>query len=45
MISLSRRTGRLVPGTMPSLRWTYFGGEALQFQDTDAWQQAAPTPR
>ncbi|WP_328928365.1 AMP-binding protein [Streptomyces sp. NBC_00190] len=42
VISLSRRTGRLVPGSMPSLRWTYFGGEALQFQDTDAWQQAAP---
>ncbi|MFG2985154.1 AMP-binding protein [Streptomyces sp. NPDC048258] len=42
VISLSRRTGRLVPGSMPSLRWTYFGGEALQFQDTDAWQRAAP---
>ncbi|WP_329377759.1 AMP-binding protein [Streptomyces sp. NBC_01351] len=42
VISLSRRTGRLVPGSMPSLRWTYFGGEALQFEDTDAWQQAAP---
>ncbi|MFI9062674.1 AMP-binding protein [Streptomyces sp. NPDC053429] len=42
VISLSRRTGRLVPGSMPSLRWTFFGGEALQFQDTDAWQQAAP---
>ncbi|MEV7523943.1 AMP-binding protein [Streptomyces sp. NPDC091371] len=42
VISLSRRTGRLVPGSMPSLRWTYFGGEALQFEDTDAWQRAAP---
>ncbi|WP_308296926.1 AMP-binding protein [Streptomyces sp. ISL-44] len=42
VISLSRRTGRLLPGSMPTLRWTYFGGEALQFQDTDAWQQAAP---
>ncbi|MGR4880723.1 AMP-binding protein [Streptomyces sp. LARHCF249] len=42
VISLARRTGRLLPGSMPSLRWTYFGGEALQFQDTDAWQQAAP---
>ncbi|MFD7863390.1 AMP-binding protein [Streptomyces sp. NPDC059783] len=42
VISLSRRTGRLVPGSMPSLRWTYFGGEALQFDDTDAWQRAAP---
>ncbi|THA71980.1 D-alanine--poly(phosphoribitol) ligase [Streptomyces sp. A0958] len=42
VISLSRRTGRLLPGTMPSLRWTYFGGEALQFEDTDAWQRAAP---
>ncbi|WLQ38177.1 AMP-binding protein [Streptomyces castrisilvae] len=42
VIALSRRTGRLLPGTMPSLRWTYFGGEALQFEDTDAWQRAAP---
>ncbi|GHE84140.1 amino acid adenylation protein [Streptomyces spiralis] len=42
VISLARRTGRLTPGSMPTLRWTYFGGEALQFQDTDAWQQAAP---
>lgn len=42
VISLSRRTGRLLPGRMPSLRWTFFGGEALQFDDTDAWQRAAP---
>ncbi|GAA3000610.1 D-alanine--poly(phosphoribitol) ligase [Streptomyces drozdowiczii] len=42
VISLSRRTGRLLPGSMPTLRWTYFGGEALQFEDTDAWQRAAP---
>ncbi|MEV6108107.1 AMP-binding protein [Streptomyces sp. NPDC051940] len=42
VIGLARRTGRLVPGSMPGLRWTYFGGEALRYDDTDAWQQAAP---
>ncbi|MCM2579590.1 AMP-binding protein [Streptomyces meridianus] len=42
VIALARRTGRLLPGSMPSLRWTFFGGEALQYGDTDAWQKAAP---
>lgn len=42
VIALVRRTGRLSPGAMPTLRWTYFGGEALQCQDTDDWQRAAP---
>ncbi|MEU7023839.1 AMP-binding protein [Streptomyces sp. NPDC046203] len=42
VIALARRTGRLTPGSMPSLRWTYFGGEALQCRDTDDWQRAAP---
>jgi non-ribosomal peptide synthetase component F len=42
VISLARRTGGLGPSTMPTLRWTFFGGEALQYQDTDYWQRAAP---
>ncbi|BCY13287.1 AMP-binding protein [Actinoplanes sp. L3-i22] len=41
-IGLVRRTGRLKPGAMPTLRWTYFGGEALRFTDTADWQAAAP---
>ncbi|WP_306345202.1 AMP-binding protein [Rhizomonospora bruguierae] len=42
VIALVRKTGRLVPDSMPTLRWTYFGGEALQCRDTDDWQRAAP---
>jgi amino acid adenylation domain-containing protein len=42
VISLVRRTGRLEPGSMPSLRWTFFGGEALTCADAAAWQAAAP---
>ncbi|MEU3457843.1 AMP-binding protein [Micromonospora sp. NPDC006766] len=41
-IGLARRTGKLTPGAMPTLRWTYFGGEALRFTDTADWQAAAP---
>jgi non-ribosomal peptide synthetase component F len=39
---LVRRTGRLRPGAMPGLRWTFFGGEALTCQDAADWQVAAP---
>ncbi|HEX5543566.1 MAG TPA: AMP-binding protein [Micromonospora sp.] len=42
VIALVRKTGHLTPGSMPTLRWTYFGGEALQCRDTDDWQRAAP---
>ncbi|MET9730397.1 AMP-binding protein [Streptomyces sp. NPDC006458] len=42
VIALARRTGGLDAGAMPSLRWTFFGGEALQCQDTEDWQRAAP---
>ncbi|MDH2430865.1 AMP-binding protein [Sphaerisporangium sp. TRM90804] len=42
VIALLRRVGGLAPGAMPSLRWTFFGGEALQYGDTDDWQRAAP---
>ncbi|MET9443399.1 AMP-binding protein [Streptomyces sp. NPDC006610] len=42
VIALARRTGGLAPAAMPSLRWTFFGGEALQCRDADDWQRAAP---
>jgi amino acid adenylation domain-containing protein len=42
VIGLVRRTGRLLPGAMPGLRWTFFGGEALTCRDAAAWQAAAP---
>ncbi|MET0422596.1 MAG: AMP-binding protein [Actinoplanes sp.] len=41
-IALVRRMGGLTPGSLPTLRWTYFGGEALRFTDTADWQAAAP---
>jgi amino acid adenylation domain-containing protein len=42
VIALVRRTGKLQPGAMPALRWTYFGGEALTCEDAAGWQAAAP---
>ncbi|MER6691623.1 amino acid adenylation domain-containing protein [Streptomyces minutiscleroticus] len=41
-ISLVRRTGGLVPGGMPSLRWSFFAGEALGCRDAEDWAAAAP---
>ena len=40
-ISVVRRRGGLGPGSMPSLRWSLFCGEALMQQDAEDWQQAA----
>ena len=40
-ISVVRRRGGLRPGSMPSLRWSLFCGEALMQQDAEDWQQAA----
>ena len=40
-ISIVRRRGGLRPGSMPSLRWSLFCGEALMRQDAEDWQQAA----
>ena len=37
-----RRRGVLAPGTMPSLRWSLFCGEALPRATAEAWQAAAP---
>jgi amino acid adenylation domain-containing protein len=40
-ISLVRRLGGLEPATMPSLRWSFFAGEALRCEDAEDWQRAA----
>ncbi|MEU2548571.1 amino acid adenylation domain-containing protein [Streptomyces roseolus] len=37
-----RRRGKLLPGTMPTLRWSLFCGEALPRETAEAWQAAAP---
>ncbi|MEV0787618.1 AMP-binding protein [Streptomyces sp. NPDC050423] len=42
VISLIRRTGRLTGGALPSLRWSFFAGEAVTCQDVTDWQHAAP---
>ncbi len=41
VISIARRRGALRPGSMPSLRWSLFCGEALMRQDAGDWRQAA----
>jgi amino acid adenylation domain-containing protein len=41
-IHLARRTGALVPGSMPTLRRSLFCGEALREADAADWQAAAP---
>lgn len=41
-IVLVRRRGGLTPGSMPTLRWSLFAGEALRGDDAAGWQAAAP---
>ncbi|MET8179273.1 AMP-binding protein [Streptomyces sp. NPDC005336] len=41
-IALIRRMGGLRPGAMPSLRRSFFAGEALSCQDAEDWGNAAP---
>lgn len=40
--SFAARTGTLVSGAMPTLRWSVFGGEPLPMTLARAWQSAAP---
>ncbi|MEV8559179.1 AMP-binding protein [Streptomyces sp. NPDC051917] len=40
-ISLVRRTGRLTPGSLSGLRWSFFAGEALKCGDVEDWHRAA----
>ena len=41
-ILVAHRTGGLAPGSMPSLRWSLFCGEALRGEDAQRWLAAAP---
>jgi amino acid adenylation domain-containing protein len=41
IISLVRRMGGLSPGSLPTLRWSLFAGEALRCSDAADWQAAA----
>ncbi|WP_255945742.1 amino acid adenylation domain-containing protein [Streptomyces odontomachi] len=42
LITFASRLGTLAPGSMPTLRWSVFGGEALTLASAQAWQAAAP---
>ncbi|MFF8726180.1 AMP-binding protein [Streptomyces sp. NPDC015171] len=42
IVALLRRNGALAPGSLPTLRWTFFCGEPLLRQDAADWQTAAP---
>ncbi|MCC2333050.1 amino acid adenylation domain-containing protein [Cellulomonas wangsupingiae] len=41
-VSLARRMRMLAPGSMPTLRWSLFAGEALTLEQARAWAAAAP---
>jgi amino acid adenylation domain-containing protein len=40
--ALMQRQGTLRPGSLPTLRWSLFCGEALPASTAEAWQAAAP---
>lgn len=42
VISLALRMRKLVPASMPTLRWSLFCGEPLTVQQAEAWATAAP---
>ncbi|WP_406066071.1 amino acid adenylation domain-containing protein [Streptomyces sp. NBC_01077] len=42
LISFAERLGTLKPNSMPTLRWSVFGGEALPLTAARAWRTAAP---
>ncbi|MFC4494313.1 amino acid adenylation domain-containing protein [Streptomyces ovatisporus] len=41
LVSFASRLGTLVPGSMPTLRWSVFGGEPLPMAQALEWQAAA----
>lgn len=45
VISFARRLRALAPGSMPTLRWSLFGGEPLTMEQAQAWAAAAPHTR
>jgi amino acid adenylation domain-containing protein len=42
LITFASRLGTLVPNSMPTLRWSVFGGEPLPLAAAQEWQAAAP---
>ncbi|MFF7838126.1 amino acid adenylation domain-containing protein [Streptomyces ossamyceticus] len=42
LITFASRLGTLKPGSMPTLRWTIFGGEPLPLAAAREWREAAP---
>ncbi|UYQ66071.1 amino acid adenylation domain-containing protein [Streptomyces peucetius] len=42
LIAFASRLGTLKPGSMPTLRWSVFGGEPLTLAAAAEWQTAAP---
>jgi amino acid adenylation domain-containing protein len=45
LISFASRLGTLTPGSMPTLRWSVFGGEPLTLEAAREWRTAAPHSR
>jgi amino acid adenylation domain-containing protein len=45
LISFASRLGTLTPGSMPTLRWSIFGGEPLTLAAAREWRAAAPGGR
>ncbi|MFF2846815.1 amino acid adenylation domain-containing protein [Streptomyces sp. NPDC058001] len=42
LISFASRLGTLKPGSMPTLKWSIFGGEPLTLALAEEWRTAAP---
>ncbi|GAA5185404.1 D-alanine--poly(phosphoribitol) ligase [Rugosimonospora acidiphila] len=45
LISFAARLGTLGPGSMPTLKWSLFGGEAVTLEAARQWHNAAPGSR
>ncbi|MFC3572157.1 amino acid adenylation domain-containing protein [Streptomyces yaanensis] len=45
LISFASRLGTLTPNSMPTLRWSVFGGEPLTLDAAREWRTAAPGSR
>ncbi|GDY88173.1 hypothetical protein SAVCW2_73720 [Streptomyces avermitilis] len=45
LISFASRLGTLEPGSLPTLRWSIFGGEPLTLAAAREWRAAAPDSR
>lgn len=45
LISFASRLGTLKPDSMPTLRWSIFGGEPLTLEAAREWRAAAPAGR